>query len=118
MLFVNDIILIDDTKNRVNHKLENRRDTLKFKDFRLTRSKTEYLGYKFHEREKETVGEVFILDIRMPKVNEFKSLGSIMQGNGEIDDYHRIKVGWKNWRRASGVLCNKRIPLKLQGKVY
>ena len=39
MLFVNDIVLIDETKERVNKKLELWRQILKVREFRLSRSK-------------------------------------------------------------------------------
>jgi len=51
MLFVDDIILIDETKEGVNTKLEWWTDTLEAKGFRLSRSKTEYLHYRFHAGE-------------------------------------------------------------------
>ena len=43
-----------------------------------------------------------------------------MQEDGEIDEdiNHRIKVGWQKWKNASGVLCDRRIPLRLKGRVY
>ena len=34
------------------------------------------------------------------------------------DVTHRIKAGWTKWRNASGVLCDRRIPLRLKGKFY
>nr|XP_009629765.1 uncharacterized protein LOC104119869 [Nicotiana tomentosiformis] len=45
-----------------------------------------------------------------------KCLGSIIQGDGEIDEdiTHRIGAGRMKWRLASSVLCNKNMPLKLK----
>ena len=46
--------------------------------------------------------------------------GSLVQNDGEIeaDVSHRIQARWLKWRRASGVLCDKKVPLKLKGKFY
>jgi len=53
-------------------------------------------------------------------IPEHKYLGSIVQSDGEIeaDVNHRIQAGWLKWRRASCVLCDKKVPLKLKGKFY
>jgi len=40
MLFADDIVLIDETRDGVNTKLERWRDTLEARGFRLSRSKT------------------------------------------------------------------------------
>ncbi|XP_070019357.1 uncharacterized protein [Nicotiana sylvestris] len=47
MLFANDIVLIDETRGRVNAKLEVWRQTLESKGLKLSRSKTEYFECKF-----------------------------------------------------------------------
>ena len=54
------------------------------------------------------------------KVAKFKYLSSIIQQNGDIDEdiSHRIRVGWQKWKLASGVLCDKRVPMGLKGKVH
>jgi len=45
MLFADDIILIDETRDGI--KLERWRDTFEVKGFRLSRLKTEYLHFRF-----------------------------------------------------------------------
>ena len=42
MLFADDIVLIDESRDGLNRKLENWRHTLEYRGFRLSRSKTEY----------------------------------------------------------------------------
>jgi hypothetical protein len=39
----------------------------------------------------------------------------MLQKDGDIDEdlSHRIKISWLKWHQASGVLCDPRVPLKL-----
>ena len=44
-----------------------------------------------------------------------------MAENGDLDAEmtHRIQSGWKNWKRISGILCDRIISLmRVKGKVY
>jgi len=50
MLFADDIVLINKTRQRVNDKLESWRHALEFSGFRISRSKTEYLHCYFSGR--------------------------------------------------------------------
>ncbi|KAK4724663.1 hypothetical protein R3W88_027442 [Solanum pinnatisectum] len=83
MLFVDDIVLIDHTCNEVNAKVKVWRQTLEAKEFKLSRTKTEYVECKFNDAMHE---------VGVPKRDRFKYLGSIVQGRGDIDDdiTHRI----------------------------
>ncbi|WMV56372.1 hypothetical protein MTR67_049757 [Solanum verrucosum] len=109
MLFADDIVLIDETRDRVNARLEVWR-----------RTKTEYLGCKFSDALDEADGEVKLDTQIIPKKESFKYLGVVIQGSGDIDDdvTHRIGAAWMKWRLASGVLCDKKVPPKLKGKFY
>jgi len=77
----------------------------------LSRSKTEYLHCHFSASE-GVANEVTIEGAVIPRVERFRYLGSIIHGNGEIDNDINQRI------KASGVLCDKRIPLKLKGRVY
>ena len=120
MLFADDVVFIEETRSGVNAKLEVWRETLECKGFRLSRSKTEYLECKFSGVEQEEDVIVKLDTQIICKKDSFKYLGSMIQGNGEIDEdvSHRIGAAWMKWRLASGVLCDKKVPLKLKGKFY
>ncbi|XP_070053973.1 uncharacterized protein [Nicotiana tomentosiformis] len=53
MLFAYDIVLIDEMRGSVNERLEVWRQPLESKDFKLSRTKTEYLEYKFSVESRE-----------------------------------------------------------------
>ena len=36
----------------------------------------------------------------------------------ETEITKRVGAGWRNWKKCSGVLCDRRMPVKLKGKVY
>ncbi|XP_016462798.1 uncharacterized protein LOC107785905 [Nicotiana tabacum] len=80
------------------------------------RTKTEYLKCKFNNVNQEADMEVKLNTQVIPKRGSFKYFGSIIQGNREIDKdvTHRIGAGWMKWRLASGVLCDKNVPLRLK----
>ena len=53
-------------------------------------------------------------------MNTFTYLGATLAENGALDTEmtHRIQSGWKNWKRISGILCDRRISFRVKGKVY
>ena len=59
-------------------------------------------------------------DTNVPRVKEFKYLGSTVQESGgcEREVKKRVKAGWNKWRRVSGVVCDRRLPARVKGKVY
>jgi hypothetical protein len=96
MLFVDDVILVDESRTGVDQKLELWRRTLKAKGFRRSRSKTEYMKCDFSattqkEEDVRLDGQV------VPKKDNFHYLESMLQKGGDIDDLsHRIKTDWLN----------------------
>ena len=86
----------------------------------MTWTKIKYLECKFSDGALETGVDVQLDTQIIPKRSSFKCLRSIIQGSREIDEdvTYRIGAGWMKWRFASGVLCDKNMPLKLKGKFY
>ena len=75
-----------------------------------------YMECKFNKSRGVSNSEVKIGDHIIPQVTRFKYLGSVIQDDGEIegDVNHRIQAGWMKWRKASGVLCDAKVPIKLR----
>ncbi|KAL6536543.1 hypothetical protein OROGR_013115 [Orobanche gracilis] len=117
---VNDIVLIDETKVGVQQKLELWRDTLEARDFRLSRSKTEYMECRFSDNS-DREAEMITFDGKVVHGSTFfRYLGSIIQKDEELDGdvTHRIKAGWLKWKSATGVLCDPDMPHRLKGEFY
>ena len=78
MLFIDDVVLIDETRGCVNDKLEVWRRTLESKGFRLSRSKTEYLECKFNDVRQENKVVVRLNSQVVCKRDSFEYLGSMI----------------------------------------
>lgn len=50
ILFVNDIVLVDENLDRINSKLGLRRQTLKTRSFKLSRNETRYMRCNFNNK--------------------------------------------------------------------
>jgi len=81
MLFADDVVLVDESRTGVNQKLKLWREILESKDFRLSRTKTEYMRCDFGTttREEEDIsleGQV------VPMKDTLRYLGSMLQRDG------------------------------------
>ena len=83
---------------------------------KVSRSKTECMCVN----ERGDGETVLLQGVEVPKVEEFKYLGSTVQCNRSCDSEvkRRVQAGWNNWRRVSGVICDRRLSACAKGKVY
>ena len=65
------------------------------------------------------MGTVKMQGEEVAKVEDFKYLGSTVQSNEECgrEVKKRVQAGCNGWRRISGVICNRRVPARVKGKV-
>ena len=82
---------------------------------KVSRSKTKYLCINGGNDR-----TVKMEDTKVPRVKEFKYLGSMVKKSGgcEREVKKKVQAGWNGWRRVSRVICNKRLPARVKGKVY
>ena len=119
MLFADDMGLIGDTVEEVQEMLEKVREALESKGLKINREKTEHMESKW-KGEDNSGDRIRIGDVLLKKVKEYKYLGSVVQDSGEIEMEvtSKIQAGWLKWRGAKGVLCDRKVPMKLKGKFY
>jgi hypothetical protein len=88
MLFVNDIVLIDGSRIRVDNG-----DTLESKYFRFSRTKIEYMRCQFSS-DSSNDEDVSLNGQVLSMKDTFRYLRSILQSDGRINEgvSHRIKT--------------------------
>ena len=118
MMFADDIVICSESKEQVEEKLESWRYALERRGMIVNRRKTEYMCV--NERQDTGSGTVKMQGEEVTKVDDFKYLGSTVQSNGECgrEVKKRVQAGWNGWRRMSGVICDRRVPARVKGKVY
>ena len=114
MLFADDIVKYSETKQQAEDNLERWRYALECRGMKVSRSKIEYMCMTGSGNGK------ICLQKEELKVNKFKYLRTTMVSNGEYSRLvkNRIQAGWSSWRRVSEVICDRRVPAKVKGKVY
>jgi len=116
MMFADDIVLCTETKEEAERRLEEWRNALERRGMKVSRKKTEYLCMQ----QEEVQGSLKIQDNIIPRKSEFKYLGSTVQADGgaEKEVVRRVQAGWNNWKKITGIMCDRKVPEKLKGKMY
>ena len=117
IIYADDVVLVAEDRVGVERKLYEWRNALESRGMRISRTKTEYFTTDLNGNQDETVrldGE----DLK--RVESFKYLGSVVDATADTgkEVNYRIQCGWNNWRKVSGVICDRRVPVKLKGKVH
>ncbi|KAK4322649.1 hypothetical protein Pmani_006626 [Petrolisthes manimaculis] len=116
VLYADDVILLAKNKRALQRKFEHWREALESRALRISRNKTEYMTTDTDGDQKESIQ---MDGIKLKRVTSFKYLGSMLEPSGRLDKEirHRIQSGWNNWK-LTGVTCNRKVPVKLNGKIH
>ena len=100
-------------------KLEEWRRAMEDRGLKINRKKTVYLRFN-EDGNLDGNSDNNLQGQNLERVKTFNYLGVTLAENGDLDAEmtHRIQSGWKNWKRVSGILCDRRISLRVKGKVY
>lgn len=119
MLYADDIVLMAKNATELQDSFNQWTTQIEHHGLRISRSKTEYLECDYGGTA-ETECEIRIDNRALPKVDNFKYLGSVLTQDANVDKDvdHRINTAWLKWRSLSGVLCDHKMPVRVKGKIY
>ncbi|KAL1454815.1 hypothetical protein WDU94_008949 [Cyamophila willieti] len=115
MMFADDIVLCERSKEEMDVEVEKWKNALEKRGLKINRTKTVQLNFGMDEGPRVQLdGEELIV------VDKFKYLGSMVdkEGDLECEIAHRVAAAWMNWKKMTGVLCDKRMSLRMKGKTY
>ena len=113
-LYADDLAIIDVTSTDTQNRLESWQKVLTDNGLKINVAKTVHLSTRENPLPIELNGE------ELKNVDHFKYLGSVIDKDGTIDrDVDlRVQAAWSSWRKLTGVLYDRKIPLRLKAKIY
>ncbi|EYC25573.1 hypothetical protein Y032_0011g1280 [Ancylostoma ceylanicum] len=116
LLYADDVMLAAETREELQEEVQLWKERLQRYGLRLNIAKTEYMecGAKIED------GTICVDGNNLKKVECFKYLGSRITSTGDVlpDAYGRANSAWMKWRTTTGILCDKKMPIRLKSKVY
>ena len=106
LLYADDLAIIDVTSIDTQIRLESWQ--------KINVAKTEHLSTR------ENLLPIKLNGDELKNVDHFKYLGSVIDNDGTIDRDvdHRVRAACSSWRKLTGVLYDRKIPLRLKAKIY
>jgi len=102
MLFVDDLLLFDESRDNIEERLEDQTRQLESVGLKVRKSKTEYLPPKEGSDDIKLQEYVSSEHATLPQKVTFKYLGPTIHQEGEC----RTEV----WRKLNGMLCDQKAP--------
>ena len=117
MLYADDLVVAEDSESNLQTRFLRWQQALEIQGLRINVGKTETMVCS------KTDDPVVIVDSRgqaLKQVEVFKYLGSMINAKGgcEQDINNRIKAAWQKWRDLSGLVCDKKMSVRVKGKIY
>ncbi|KAK6764660.1 hypothetical protein RB195_024836 [Necator americanus] len=119
LLFADEVVgvcLASESRDDLQKQVQSWKDQLQQYGLRLNTSKTEYMecGPRIED------GSIRVDGTELNKVNCFKYLGYKVTSTGDTDQEGgaRVNAAWMKWKMATGVLCDKKVPVRLESKIY
>ena len=118
LLYADDLVITAENEDDLQRRVAEWQESLERGGLKVNVDKTEVMVSS-----KEGGDRIAIQENRgsvIKQVEKFKYLGSTLSQDGgcETDVDSRIKAAWGKWREVAGVVCDKKMPVRLKVKIY
>jgi len=118
LLFADDLVIVAETEEELQRRYLAWKEKMEQGGLQVNMSKTE--GMMSSKTGREEMNLRSEDGRRIQQSTEFKYLGSVFteEGGTEKAVRQRVKEVWRKWKEVTGIVLDKKIPLKLKIKVY
>ena len=118
ILFADDLAIVAISEQELQNKVVSWQERLEIGGLRMNATKSEVLVIGGGVQE-----NINIVDRRgkhLKQVEKFKYLGTTLVSEGGCEQAvkDRVSTAWARWRELTGVMCDKKMPVKLKLKIY
>ncbi|XP_075990249.1 uncharacterized protein LOC142985892 [Anticarsia gemmatalis] len=117
-IYADDVAICTNSRDELQRALLSWKHQLQTGGLELSVAKTQFMS--LNEPGPNDNSPISIDGQLVAMCDQYKYLGNMMHssGNLECNIQHRIAAVWLKWREVTGVICDKRMPVKLKGLVY
>ena len=118
LLFADDLAIVASSEDALQVRLGEWQRALEGKGLKVNSGKTEVLVSSRQEGKTVNITDVHGTEVK--QVKKFCYLGSTIEESGGCKEEvkTRISKAWGKWRDSSGIMCDKRMAVKLKAKFY
>ncbi|XP_042884700.1 uncharacterized protein LOC122261237 [Penaeus japonicus] len=111
-----DNVLVAESKEMLERKLEEWRYALESKGMKVSKTKTEHFTTEIDGDQHATIKMNGVI---LKRVKTFKHLGSMVDQTERIEkEDNFIIIGSNNWKKVSRVICDRKVPVQVKSKVH
>ena len=118
LLYADDIAISANSEEELQDKFRKWQDELESKGLKVNSRKTEVLVSAKGSGNRGEIRDQYNQEIK--QVGKFCYLGTVINecGGSREEVKSRVNKAWAKWRETSGIVCDKRMSVKLKVKIY
>ena len=118
MMFADDVVLCAEERREAQKDLSSWCNALEKWEMKVSRSKMKYTCCNGRQKTEEAEDRRSYTNTDSNRVQVSRKYSTVESAGGVDSEVNRrIQAGWNNWRKMSCILCDKKVPSRVKGKI-